>query len=78
VTYGTRLRGEEHGRCTRQGRGCHGRGRGIGKGIPGALLDDGVKVVIADVEKSALDAVVLELSRLGVPIGTGFRDGDGH
>lgn len=38
---------------------------GIGKGIVKALLDEGAKVVIADVEKPAIDAAVAELSGLG-------------
>jgi len=38
---------------------------GIGKGIVKALLDDGATVVIADVEKGALDAAVVELAGRG-------------
>ena len=38
---------------------------GIGKGIVRALLAEGATVVIADVEKSALEAAVDELSELG-------------
>jgi len=38
---------------------------GIGKGIAKALLGEGARVVIADVEKQALDAAVEELSPLG-------------
>jgi NAD(P)-dependent dehydrogenase (short-subunit alcohol dehydrogenase family) len=38
---------------------------GVGKGLSQALLDEGVKLVIADVEKSALDATVGELSARG-------------
>jgi NAD(P)-dependent dehydrogenase (short-subunit alcohol dehydrogenase family) len=38
---------------------------GIGQGIARALLDEGVRVVVADVEAAALEAVVGELSDLG-------------
>ena len=38
---------------------------GIGRGIVGALLRQGATVVIADVEQSAIDAAVAELSTLG-------------
>lgn len=38
---------------------------GIGRGIVEALLADGVKVVIADIEKPALDIAVEELRDLG-------------
>ncbi len=38
---------------------------GIGRGIVGALLRAGSTVVIADVEQSAIDAAVAELSSLG-------------
>ncbi|MEO6468438.1 MAG: SDR family NAD(P)-dependent oxidoreductase [Acidimicrobiia bacterium] len=38
---------------------------GIGRGIVGALLRHGATVVIADVEQSAIDAAVAELSPLG-------------
>jgi NAD(P)-dependent dehydrogenase (short-subunit alcohol dehydrogenase family) len=38
---------------------------GIGRGIAHALLDEGVKVVIADVEQAALDQAVDELSNRG-------------
>ena len=38
---------------------------GIGRGIVGALLRQGASVVIADVEQSAIDAAVAELSSLG-------------
>jgi NAD(P)-dependent dehydrogenase (short-subunit alcohol dehydrogenase family) len=42
-----------------------GGASGIGKGICEELLKDGAKVVIADVEKSAIDRAVEELSSLG-------------
>src|SRR5436305_4518527 len=42
---------------------------GIGKGIVKALLDEGVTVVIADVEQSALDAAVAELGGRGAASG---------
>ena len=38
---------------------------GIGRGIVGALLRAGSTVVIADVERSAIDAAIAELSTLG-------------
>lgn len=38
---------------------------GIGRGIVGALLQRGATVVIADVEQSAIDTAVAELSSLG-------------
>jgi NAD(P)-dependent dehydrogenase (short-subunit alcohol dehydrogenase family) len=38
---------------------------GIGRGIVHALLDEGVKVVIADIEQSALDRVTAELADRG-------------
>ena len=38
---------------------------GIGRGIVGALLRRGATVVIADVEQSAIDAAVADLSSLG-------------
>ena len=43
---------------------------GIGKGIVGALLRRGATVVIADIEQSAIDAAVEELSGLGSVTGT--------
>jgi NAD(P)-dependent dehydrogenase (short-subunit alcohol dehydrogenase family) len=42
-----------------------GGASGIGKGVVKALLRRGATVVIADVEQSALDATVAELSELG-------------
>ena len=42
-----------------------GGASGIGKGVVKALLRRGATVVIADVEQSALDATVAELSALG-------------
>lgn len=42
-----------------------GGASGIGRGIVEALLEAGAKVVIADIEQSALDRAVLELSGLG-------------
>ena len=42
-----------------------GGAAGIGKGIVKALLADGAKVVIGDIEATALDATVQELSSLG-------------
>lgn len=42
-----------------------GGASGIGKGIVGALLDEGATVVIADVEAPALDAAVADLSDRG-------------
>jgi NAD(P)-dependent dehydrogenase (short-subunit alcohol dehydrogenase family) len=48
-----------------------GGASGIGKGIVVALLEEGAKVVIADVEQGALDATVAELSAQGEV--TGFR-----
>ena len=42
-----------------------GGASGIGKGICEELLKDGAKVVIADVEKGAIDKAVEELSPLG-------------
>lgn len=42
-----------------------GGASGIGKGVVKALLRRGATVVIADVEKGALDATVAELSALG-------------
>jgi len=38
---------------------------GIGKGLCRALLDEGVKLVVADVEQGALDAAVAELGSRG-------------
>jgi len=38
---------------------------GVGKGIARALLTDGARVVIADVEKTALDTAVADLSSVG-------------
>lgn len=38
---------------------------GIGRGIAGALLDQGATVVIADVEAAAIDAAVADLEALG-------------
>ncbi len=42
-----------------------GGANGIGKGIVQALLDEGVRVVIADYEQPVLDATVAELSPSG-------------
>ncbi len=42
-----------------------GGASGIGKGIVGALLRHGVKVVIADIEQSAIDETVAEMSAHG-------------
>lgn len=46
-----------------------GGASGIGKAIVKALLGEGATVVIADVEQSALDAAVAELSSLGAVSG---------
>ena len=42
-----------------------GGASGIGKGIVGALLRQGAKVVIADIEQSAIDETVAEMSEHG-------------
>ena len=42
-----------------------GGASGIGKGIVGALLRHGAKVVIADIEQSAIDETVAEMSAFG-------------
>jgi NAD(P)-dependent dehydrogenase (short-subunit alcohol dehydrogenase family) len=42
-----------------------GGASGIGKGIVGALLRNGAKVVIADIEQSAIDETVAEMSAHG-------------
>jgi NAD(P)-dependent dehydrogenase (short-subunit alcohol dehydrogenase family) len=42
-----------------------GGASGIGKGIVGALLRNGAKVVIADIEQSAIDETVAEMSSHG-------------
>ncbi len=42
-----------------------GGAHGIGRGIVEALLDEGARVVIADIEKPVLDATVAELSARG-------------
>ena len=42
-----------------------GGANGIGRGIVEALLDEGARVVIADIEKPVLDAAVAELSARG-------------
>ena len=42
-----------------------GGASGIGKGIVGALLRHGAKVVIADIEQSAIDETVAEMSAYG-------------
>ena len=42
-----------------------GGASGIGKGIVGALLRHGAKVVIADIEQSAIDETVAEMSAHG-------------
>lgn len=42
-----------------------GGASGIGKALVGALLDEGAKVVIGDVEQKALDAVLAELDGRG-------------
>lgn len=42
-----------------------GGASGIGKGIVGALLRQGAKVVIADIEQSAIDETVAEMSAHG-------------
>jgi NAD(P)-dependent dehydrogenase (short-subunit alcohol dehydrogenase family) len=42
-----------------------GGAAGIGRGIVGALLDQGVRVVIADIEEPVLDKTVAELAERG-------------
>jgi NAD(P)-dependent dehydrogenase (short-subunit alcohol dehydrogenase family) len=42
-----------------------GGAAGIGRGIVGALLEEGVRVVIADIEESVLDTAVAELGTQG-------------
>jgi NAD(P)-dependent dehydrogenase (short-subunit alcohol dehydrogenase family) len=42
-----------------------GGASGVGKGLSRALLDEGVRLIIVDVEKGALDAAVAELSEYG-------------
>ena len=42
-----------------------GGAAGIGRGITEALLEDGARVVVADVEEPVLDVAVKELSELG-------------
>jgi NAD(P)-dependent dehydrogenase (short-subunit alcohol dehydrogenase family) len=42
-----------------------GGASGVGKALAKALLGEGMKVVLADVEKAALDASAAELARLG-------------
>ncbi|HEY3842149.1 MAG TPA: SDR family NAD(P)-dependent oxidoreductase [Acidimicrobiales bacterium] len=42
-----------------------GGAAGIGRGIVEALLDEGARVVIADVEQPVLDAALIELAALG-------------
>jgi NAD(P)-dependent dehydrogenase (short-subunit alcohol dehydrogenase family) len=46
-----------------------GGASGVGKGLVHALLDEGARVVIADVEKAALDTAVDELRGRGEVIG---------
>ena len=46
-----------------------GGASGIGKGIVGALLRQGAKVVIADIEQSAIDETVAELADHGDVVG---------
>ena len=46
-----------------------GGASGIGKGIVGALLRHGAKVVIADIEQSAIDETVAEMSAHGYVTG---------
>ena len=46
-----------------------GGASGIGKGIVGALLRQGAKVVIADIEQSAIDETVAELADQGDVVG---------
>ena len=43
-----------------------GGASGIGKGIAGALLGEGMQVVIADVEKPVLEATAAELGAVGI------------
>ncbi len=43
-----------------------GGASGIGKGIAGALVGEGMQVVIADVEEPALDATAAELDATGI------------
>src|ERR1035438_5384161 len=46
-----------------------GGAAGIGRGIVEALLDEGARVVIADIEAPVLDAAVAELSARGDVLG---------
>jgi NAD(P)-dependent dehydrogenase (short-subunit alcohol dehydrogenase family) len=46
-----------------------GGASGIGRGIVEALLDEGVRVVIADIEEPVLDATVAELGGRGEVVG---------
>lgn len=49
-----------------------GAGSGIGFALAAALGAEGAKLVLADIEKNALDVAVLELSSRGIPT-TGYR-----
>ncbi len=46
-----------------------GGANGIGRGLVEALLDDGARVVIADIERAVLDATVRELEGRGDVVG---------
>jgi NAD(P)-dependent dehydrogenase (short-subunit alcohol dehydrogenase family) len=48
-----------------------GGASGIGKGIAGALIGEGMQVVIADVERPALEATAAELGAVGIQTDVG-------
>jgi NAD(P)-dependent dehydrogenase (short-subunit alcohol dehydrogenase family) len=53
-----------------------GGAAGIGRGIVEALLDEGARVVIADIEEPVLDATVAELATRGEVVGVRTDVGD--
>ena len=54
-----------------------GGASGIGKGIAGQLIAEGMRVVIADIERDALEKTAAELGATGIPVDVSEADSVG-